>query len=316
MTVELKPAYNTGNEEKDKALSVANYTPYLKVGGADGYRPGTVIPHVGGSTLLQNAERFKGVVKAEIVSYGKTDFKQLTPTVEIDTQNLPQLNNLVATIKTGNVPAMPPMQEQVQPQPVIEQQQPSQTLAVSPQQLTDLMSTMLAQVMGKAAAEQPAPPQLPPPMPVPMPAPVPMPQVRQPAPFVGAVPRPSFPPVDAASDAFRSLGIPNLSVTPAPPRTRVDFATDPNRSQIIFSHTAYYHWVAVAGSVLLLIADSRFDYPYWAPNDMGDNVFHVTVIGSEGQQPQVYDCRLCGAEFRFGNFRFFMLLVVPPMENY
>lgn len=320
MTVELKSAYATGNQEKDKVLSVAVHTPYTKMSGADGYRPGTIIPHIGGSTSLQSAERFNGKLTAEVVSYGRNDFKQLVPPVELHSQNIAQLSDLVIAAQNGTVPVVTPQPSTT----AMPDQSPDSAAPASPatqQQLTEMMATMLAQVMGAAkAAQAPA-------VPIQPPAPMPMPIATPPQPglpmsafstFAGAVPRLPLQQQasDAIADAFRSLGIPNLTPVPAPPKTKVDFVADPQRSQIAFTHLGYYHWVAVAGSVLLLIVDTRFDYPYWAPSDMGDNVFHITATGSDGQQPQTYDCRLCGAEFRFGNFRFFMLLVVPPMENY
>jgi hypothetical protein len=350
MTIQTKPAYNTGNVDKDNAVTVEEHSPYVKVGGAAGYRPGTIIPHVGGSTRLEEATKFNGALRAEIVSYGSENFRQIMPPVTINTGELPKLDKLVASAIAGEPVQVPQEVTPMQVQPVAtdssqnslahhvgtQEQKTSHDASVagvSAEQLMAMLVQMLQPKITPSTVMQPQPqwprqqpehtavePYPMPPMPAefrpPTPAyPLPPPQ-RQTGPL--PTPRPPFVPVDSQAqiDAFRSLGIPNLLPTPQPPKTRVDFIADQSRSVIAFSHSAYYHWVAVAGSVLLLIADTRFDYPYWAPNDMGDNIFQVTVVGSEGQTPQTYDCRLCGAEFMFGHFRFFMLLVAPAMGTY
>lgn len=343
MTIQTKPAYNTGNVDKDNAVTVEEHSPYVKVGGAAGYRPGTIIPHVGGSTRLEEATKFNGALRAEIVSYGSENFRQIMPPVAINTGELPKLDKLVASAIAGEPVQVTQEVTPTQVQPVAtdssqnstahnaatQEQKTSHAASVagiSAEQLMSMLAQMLQPTVTTPTVMQPQPQwpqqsqrpmhpavdQLMPPTPA---YPLPPPQ-RQTTPM--PTPRPPFVSVDSQTqlDAFRSLGIPNLLPTPMPPKTRVDFVADQSRSAIAFSHSAYYHWVAVAGSVLLLIADTRFDYPYWPPNDMGDNIFQVTVVGSEGQTPQTYDCRLCGAEFMFGHFRFFMLLVAPVIGSY
>lgn len=342
MTTQLKTAYNSGNPDRDNVLTVDTRSPYTRVGGVDGYRPGTIIPHVGGSTRLEETERFKGSVKAEIVSYGTEEFKQLSPTMLLSVSELSKLNNMVAAARDGAVitmsqPEIEPATKTAEQSPSHPPQDKSADAAAVNQQAMQMLATMFAQMLPQRPAPtvmaptfEPQPPHFPVYAPVPeqrvqpssypttLPSqgyPLPPPnrqQVAQPQ------PRPTFVPADASgyADAFRSLGIPNLAPVAAPPKTRVDFIAVHGRSSIAFSHTTFYHWVAVAGSVILLIADTRFDYPYWVPSDMGDNVFQVTITGSDGQSPQIYECKLCGAEFMFGNFRFFMLISAPPADSY
>lgn len=342
MTTQLKTAYNSGNPDRDNVLTVDTRSPYTRVGGVDGYRPGTIIPHVGGSTRLEETERFKGSVKAEIVSYGNEEFKQLSPTMVLAVSELSKLNNMVAAARDGTV--IPMTQPETEPAAKMAEQQPSpqpQDKTVDVSAINAQAMQMLANMFAQMTQQRPTPTVMAPPFdpqPPHFPTYAPPPEQRVPPisypptlPSQGyplpppnrqqatqPQPRPPFVPVDAPVyvDAFRSLGIPNLSPVAAPPKTRVDFVAVQGRSAVAFSHTTFYHWVAVAGSVILLIADTRFDYPYWAPSDMGDNVFQVTITGSDGQAPQVYDCRLCGAEFMFGNFRFFMLISAPPADSY
>lgn len=153
---------------------------------------------------------------------------------------------------------------------------------VDPASLGPMLAAFMQALANNQAAAAAAPPAvIPPAIPAPVTAPAPPPD----------------------NNVFEALRIPQLGPVPRAPKSQVDFISKSSN----FRHTAFYHWVMQEPSDLILAADSRYDYPFWCPPNMGAEVeFQVTVHTVEGAR--TYPCLLLGLNFNFGVFRFYQLV--------
>jgi len=100
---------------------------------------------------------------------------------------------------------------------------------------------------------------------------------------------------------YDTLAIPGLSSVPRLPKIKVLFEADDQH----FRHTAYYNWILFSDNAndaladLILVADCRNDYPFWAPPKL-DSVLKVSFETDRGTV--TFQCLSLNISFSFGCF--------------
>lgn len=180
--------------------------------------------------------------------------------------------------------------------------------------LAQVLAAMQVQATQSAAAAIAAPPppspqmsavQAAPPVPVSMTS-LPLPSVSLPGYVQSLTPQPSLAPQPLVPppSLFEGLQIPGLESQPQPPRAKVSFDLGEGGR-----YTGVYHWVLQERKALLLVFDTRYDYPVWIPPATGPQRTIVVEVTNAQNGGQPVRCYSLGTTFNFGVFQFIMLVV-------